>query len=180
MHTAYIALGANLPSPAGAPAATLAAAVRRLSKLGTIVQRSSLYSTEPVGFADQPRFLNAVVALETDLSPGTLLNKLLAIEKELGRDRTAGIPNGPRTLDLDILMIGGLELNEPGLELPHPRMSERAFVLIPLVEIAPHLLIPGFEKTVSEIVHTLQTNRKGDIDAVMRIEDQNWIHTALP
>ena len=180
MHTAYIALGANLPSPAGTPAATLAAAVRRLSKLGTIVQRSSLYSTEPVGFADQPRFLNAVVALETDLSPGTLLNKLLAIEKELGRDRTAGIPNGPRTLDLDILMIGGLELNEPGLELPHPRMSERAFVLIPLVEIAPHLLIPGFEKTVSEIVHTLQTNRKGDIDAVMRIEDQNWIHTALP
>lgn len=180
MHTAYIALGANLPSPAGAPAATLAAAVRRLSKLGTIAQRSSLYSTEPVGFADQPRFLNAVVALETDLSPGTLLNKLLAIEKELGRDRTAGIPNGPRTLDLDILMIGGLELNEPGLELPHPRMSERAFVLIPLVEIAPHLLIPGFEKTVSEIVHTLQTNRKGDIDAVMRIEDQNWIHTALP
>ena len=180
MHTAYIALGANLPSPAGAPAATLAAAVRRLSKLGTIVQRSSLYSTEPVGFADQPRFLNAVIALETGLSPGTLLNKLLAIEKELGRDRTAGIPNGPRTLDLDILMIGGLELNEPGLELPHPRMSERAFVLIPLVEIAPHLLIPGFEKTVSEIVHTLQTNRKGDIDAVMRIEDQNWIHTALP
>ena len=180
MHTAYIALGANLPSPAGAPAATLAAAVRRLSKLGTIAQRSSLYSTEPVGFADQPRFLNAVVALETDLSPGTLLNKLLAIEKELGRDRTAGIPNGPRTLDLDILMIGGLELNEPGLELPHPRMSERAFVLIPLVEIAPHLLIPGSRKTVSELLDMLQTDCKGDIDAVMRIEDQNWIHTALP
>ena len=180
MHTAYIALGANLPSLAGAPAATLAAAVRRLSKLGTIAQRSSLYSTEPVGFADQPRFLNAVVALETDLSPGTLLNKLLAIEKELGRDRTAGIPNGPRTLDLDILMIGGLELNEPGLELPHPRMSERAFVLIPLVEIAPHLLIPGSRKTVSELLDMLQTDCKGDIDAVMRIEDQNWIHTALP
>jgi 2-amino-4-hydroxy-6-hydroxymethyldihydropteridine diphosphokinase len=180
MHTAHIALGSNLPSPAGAPAATLAAAVQRLSKLGTVTQRSSLYSTDPVGFADQPRFLNAVVALNTDLAPRALLDKLLAVEKEFGRDRTTGIPNGPRTLDLDILLIGGLELNEPGLELPHPRMAERAFVLIPLAEIAPHLLIPGSGRTAAELLSKLQTTHKGDIDAIQRIEDQDWRTAALP
>ena len=101
--------------------------------------RSSLYNTEPVGFAEQPRFVNAVVALETELEPRALLNQLLEIEKEFGRDRSASIPNGPRTLDLDILLIGHLEINEPGLELPHPRLAERAFVLVPLHEIAPNL-----------------------------------------
>lgn len=179
MHTAYIALGANLPSPAGTPAATLVEAVQHLSSLGSITRRSSLYSTEPVGFADQPLFINAVVALETDLPPGTLINKLLDIEKEFGRNRTVGIPNGPRTLDLDILLIGGLKLNEPGLELPHPRMAERAFVLVPLAEIAPHLLIPGSQKTVTELLHSLQATRKGDVDAVVRIENENW-GAALP
>ena len=180
MHTAYIALGANLPSPVGPPAATLAAAVQRLGSLGNVQQQSSLYITEPVGFADQPRFLNAVVALETALGARALLNKLLSIEKEFGRDRTAGIPNGPRTLDLDILMSDGLELNEPDLELPHPRMSERAFVLVPLAEIAPHLLIPGSGKTVAELLHSLQTTRKGDVDAVVPIENEMWRTAARP
>ena len=180
MHTAYIALGANLPSPAGPPAATLAAAVQRLGSLGNVQQQSSLYITEPVGFADQPSFLNAVVALETALGPRALLNKLLSIEKEFGRDRSAGIPNGPRTLDLDILMSDGLELNEPDLELPHPRMSERAFVLVPLAEIAPHLLIPGSGKTVAELLHSLQTTRKGDVDAVVPIENEMWRTAARP
>jgi 2-amino-4-hydroxy-6-hydroxymethyldihydropteridine diphosphokinase len=174
MPTAYIALGANLPGPAGSPVATLAAAVQRLGTLGNVKQQSSVYRTEPVGFADQPLFLNAVVALETDLEPRTLLNKLLTIEKEFGRDRSAGIPNGPRTLDLDILLSGGIELNEPGLELPHPRMSERGFVLVPFAEIAPHLLIPGSGKTVAELLHTLQTTRKGDIDAVVPIKNEMW------
>src|SRR5512146_996977 len=105
MHTAYIALGANLPSPAGLPPDTLLAAVRQLGTLGNVKQQSSLYRTEPVGFTDQPLFLNAVVALETELDARKLLNKLLSIEKEFGRDRTAGIPNGPRTLDLDILLL---------------------------------------------------------------------------
>jgi 2-amino-4-hydroxy-6-hydroxymethyldihydropteridine diphosphokinase len=99
---------------------------------------------------------------------------LLTIEKEFGRDRSAGIPNGPRTLDLDILLSGGIELNEPGLELPHPRMSERGFVLVPFAEIAPHLLIPGSGKTVAELLHTLQTTRKGDIDAVVPIKNEMW------
>jgi 2-amino-4-hydroxy-6-hydroxymethyldihydropteridine diphosphokinase len=180
MHTAYIALGANLPSPTGSPAATLAAAVQRLGSLGNVQQQSSLYITEPVGFADQPRFLNAVVALETALDARALLNKLLSIEKEFGRARTARIPNGPRTLDLDILMSDGLELNEPDLELPHPRMSERAFVLVPLAEIAPHLLIPGSGKTVAELLHSLQTTRKGDVDAVVPIENEMWRTAARP
>jgi 2-amino-4-hydroxy-6-hydroxymethyldihydropteridine diphosphokinase len=174
MPTAYIALGANLPGPAGSPVATLAAAVQRLGTLGNVKQQSSVYRTEPVGFADQPLFLNAVVALETDLDAPTLLNKLLMIEKEFGRDRSAGIPNGPRTLDLDILLVNSLELNVPGLDLPHPRMSQRAFVLVPLAEIAPHLLIPGSGKTVSEWLHTLQTTRKGDVDAVLPIENEMW------
>jgi 2-amino-4-hydroxy-6-hydroxymethyldihydropteridine diphosphokinase len=174
MHTAYIALGANLPSPAGPPASTLVAAVRRLGTLGNVELQSSLYSTEPVGFADQPRFLNAVVALDTDLNARALLNKLLSIEKEFGRDRSAEIPNGPRSLDLDILLVGSLKLNEPGLELPHPRLSERAFVLVPLAEIAPHLLIPGLEKTAAELLHSLQTTRKGEVDAVVRIENDHW------
>jgi len=180
MHTAYIALGANLPSPVGAPAATLAAAVQRLGSLGNVQQQSSLYITEPVGFADQPRFLNAVVALETALGARALLNKLLSIEKEFGRDRTAGIPNGPRTLDLDILLSGSLEVNEPNLELPHPRMAERAFVLVPLAEIAPELLLPGYGKTVAELLHSLQTTRKGDVDAVVPIQNDLWRTAALP
>ena len=123
MRIAYIALGANLASWVGPPEATLAAAAERLKNLGRITAQSSLYSTEPVGFAEQPRFVNAVVALETELEPRALLNKLLVIEKEFGRDRSASIPNGPRTLDLDILLMGHLEINEPGLELPHPRLD---------------------------------------------------------
>lgn len=174
MHAAYIALGANLPSPAGPPASTLAAAVRRLHTLGNIKAQSSLYRTEPVGYADQPLFLNAVVALETALNARQLLNKLLAIEKEFGRDRSAGIPNGPRTLDLDILLWNGIKVSEPGLELPHPRMAERAFVLVPLSEIAPHLLIPGSPNSIADLLKKLQTTRKGDVDAVVPIENEMW------
>jgi 2-amino-4-hydroxy-6-hydroxymethyldihydropteridine diphosphokinase len=99
MQTAYIALGANLASWAGPPEATLAAATAQLGKLGCITRRSSLYRTEPVGFVEQPRFVNAVVALETELEPRELLGQLLSLEKEFGRDRAAAIPNGPRTLD---------------------------------------------------------------------------------
>ena len=102
-----------------------------------MVCRSSLYSTAPVGFADQPRFVNAVVELETELEASDLLERLLAIEVEFGRDRAAGFANGPRTLDLDILLFGNRKISEPGLEIPHPRLAERAFVLVPLNEIAP-------------------------------------------
>jgi 2-amino-4-hydroxy-6-hydroxymethyldihydropteridine diphosphokinase len=158
MPLAYIALGSNLPSPAGPPAATLAAAAERLAALGGITARSSLYSTAPVGFTAQPRFLNAVVALDTDLAPRPLLDSLLDIERHFARDRAAALPNGPRTLDLDILLYGDLILTEPGLEIPHPRLAQRAFVLVPLAEIAPHARDPRSGSTAAQLLANLLPN----------------------
>jgi 2-amino-4-hydroxy-6-hydroxymethyldihydropteridine diphosphokinase len=174
MRTAYIALGANLASWAGPPAATLGAAANRLEEFGLITVRSSLFSTEPVGFADQPRFVNAVVALKTELEPHTLLKELLAIEKDFGRNRLNGIPNGPRTLDLDILLMDDVEIHEAGLELPHPRLSERAFVLVPLHEIAPELRIACRGKTVAELLQALHQSQTGEANAVVRMENDQW------
>ena len=178
MPHAFIALGANIPSPAGPPDATLAAAVTRLAARGHITARSSVYSTEPVGLSDQPRFLNAVIALETELDPQHLLQALLCIEKEYGRDRASGIFKGPRTLDLDILLLGDLHLDEPGLTLPHPRLADRAFVLVPLNEIAPGLEIPGHEKSVSDLLEELQRKCLGESDAVLQVESDRWSQSA--
>jgi 2-amino-4-hydroxy-6-hydroxymethyldihydropteridine diphosphokinase len=174
MHTAYIGMGANLAGWAGAPQTTLAAAVSRLESFGSVVARSSLYSTEPVGIAEQPRFVNAVVALETDLEPWQLLSELLAIELEYGRDRAAEIANGPRTLDLDILLFGDARINEPGLEIPHPRLSQRAFVLIPLCEIAPQATDPRTGKTVTQLLHDLFPDCEDESDAVVQIQGDGW------
>jgi 2-amino-4-hydroxy-6-hydroxymethyldihydropteridine diphosphokinase len=174
MRTAYIGLGANLPSPAGPPEATLAAATVRLATLGEVSARSSLYSTAPVGYADQPRFLNAVVALSTNFAPHVLLDNLLSIEREFGRNRSAGIPNGPRTLDLDILMMGDLHLSEAGLQIPHPRLAERAFVLIPLNEIASQAVDPRGCKTVAQLLHDLLERRKDETDAVVQFQSDAW------
>lgn len=175
MRTAYIGMGGNLASWAGTPEKTLAAAVLRLESLGRVVRRSSLYSTAPVGFAAQPRFVNAVVALETELGPRELLEELLAIEKEFGRDRTAGFANGPRTLDLDILLFGDLQISEPGLEIPHPRLAERTFVLVPLCEIAAQIIVPGCGKTVVQLYDRLREGSLTDTDAVVRIESEAWL-----
>jgi 2-amino-4-hydroxy-6-hydroxymethyldihydropteridine diphosphokinase len=174
MRTAYIGMGGNLASWAGPPAATLAAAVLRFDSLGRVVCRSSLYSTEPVGFAEQPRFVNAVVELETELEPRELLRGLLALELEFGRDRSAGIANGPRTLDLDILLFGGLEIHEPDLEVPHPRLAERAFVLAPLNEIAPEVIDPRSGGTVARLLASLVKGRENESDAVVRVESDRW------
>ena len=174
MSTAYIALGSNVAGAAGPPDATLAAAARRLGQLGTVTSRSSLYSTKPVGYAAQPRFVNAVVALDTAHKPHLLLKELLAIEKEFGRDRFKSIPNGPRTLDLDILLVDDLQIREPGLVLPHPRLDERAFVLVPLHEIAPQLRIAGSGKTVGQLLEELRQIEQGETDAVVRIESNEW------
>jgi len=106
----------------------------------TVLQRSSLYRTAPLGYREQPDFVNAVVRLATGLDAGTLLHELLAIEQSRGRVRT--IPNGPRILDLDLLLYGTAIIAEPELVVPHPRMHERAFVLVPLLEIAPEVVIP--------------------------------------
>jgi 2-amino-4-hydroxy-6-hydroxymethyldihydropteridine diphosphokinase len=174
MQTAYIGMGANLASWAGAPEATLAAAALRLEFLGRVVCRSSLYSTAPVGFAEQPRFVNSVVALETELGPRALLERLLAIEQEFGRDRTAGIANGPRTLDLDILLFGDMQISAPGLESPHLRLAERAFVLIPLNEIAPQAVVPGVAMTVGRLLTRLIEAAKAESDAVVRVKSEAW------
>jgi 2-amino-4-hydroxy-6-hydroxymethyldihydropteridine diphosphokinase len=174
MRTAYIGMGGNLASRAGAPEATLAAAAVRLGSLGRVARRSSLYNTEPVGFAAQPRFVNAVVALETELAPRELLDSLLAIEKEFGRDRAAGVVNGPRTLDLDILLLGELVIHEPGLEIPHPRLAERAFVLAPLCEIAAEVLVPGCEVSVTQLLASLLGGSKDAFDTVVRLPFDSW------
>ena len=174
MYTTYIGMGANLASNAGPPEATLAAAALRLESLGRVVRRSSLYSTAPVGFAAQPRFINAVVALETTLAPRLLLEGLLAIEKEFGRDRATGFTNGPRTLDLDILLLGDLRISEPGLEIPHARLAERAFVLVPLAEIASQAVDPSHSKTVAQLLSALLERQESDSHAVVEIQSEFW------
>jgi len=174
MHTAYIGMGGNLASCAGTPEATLAAAAAHLETLGRVTRRSSLYSTEPVGFAEQPRFMNAVVELETELAPQELLNGLLKIELEFGRDRTSGFANGPRTLDLDILLFDDLTVGEPGLQIPHPRMAERKFVLVPLCEIAPRRMDADGGVTVSQLLHRLNESGGSETDAVVPIQSDVW------
>jgi 2-amino-4-hydroxy-6-hydroxymethyldihydropteridine diphosphokinase len=136
---AYVALGANI----GEPVRHLRAAVVDLDTLPgtTVVARSSLYRSAPVGLVDQPDFINAVVSVDTTLEPLDLLYALLAIEARHGRVRS--VPNAPRTLDLDLLLHGDATMTSPELTLPHPRMHERAFVLLPLVEIAPDVVLPG-------------------------------------
>jgi 2-amino-4-hydroxy-6-hydroxymethyldihydropteridine diphosphokinase len=104
---------------------------------------STLRETEPVGYQDQPRFLNAVAAVDTELSPRALLERLLAVERRFGRRREGVPPGGPRTLDLDLLVYGEAVVDEPGLRIPHPRLHERAFVLEPLAEVAPGVEVPG-------------------------------------
>ncbi|HEX8961447.1 MAG TPA: 2-amino-4-hydroxy-6-hydroxymethyldihydropteridine diphosphokinase [Rhodocyclaceae bacterium] len=139
MTLAYVALGANL----GNPEETIKAAIAALGHIPHTrrITASSLYRTAPVGLKNQPDFINAVAALETELGPQALLGELFAIEQQFGRQRS--IRNAPRTLDLDLLMHGDATLETPTLTLPHARMHERAFVLAPLAEIAPAAVIPG-------------------------------------
>ena len=136
---AAIALGSNLEDPE-------AQVKRGFADIAALPDtwvsaRSSLHRTKPVGYADQPDFVNACAVVETRLPPRALLDGLLAIEKKHGRVRD--IPNGPRTLDLDIILYGGAMIDEPGLKVPHPRAHERAFVLAPLIEAWPDAVIPG-------------------------------------
>lgn len=136
---AYVGLGSNLAEPEE----QLERAFLELGRLPhtRLLACSSLYRSAPVGYADQPDFVNAVVQVETTLAAPELLHALLDLEHRHGRERT--FRNAPRTLDLDLLLYDGLICHEPRLTLPHPRMHERAFVLLPLVEIAPHCVIPG-------------------------------------
>jgi 2-amino-4-hydroxy-6-hydroxymethyldihydropteridine diphosphokinase len=131
---AYVGVGANL----GDREATIRTA---LAALPGVIAVSALRETEPVGVVDQPPFLNGAAALETQLSARELLDLLLAVERELGRER--GERWGPRTIDLDLLLFGGETIDEPGLTVPHPRLHERRFALEPLVDLDPELAIPG-------------------------------------
>lgn len=153
---AAIALGSNLPSRFGDRADNLREALRRLGDLGQVTAISSFHDTDPVGYADQPRFLNAAALLQTDLSPLDLLRGLLAVEHSMGRIRATDTPpKGPRIIDLDLLLYGNLVLNDPDLTLPHPALHERRFVLAPLAEIAPHLQHPLLHRTIGELIQQL-------------------------
>lgn len=138
---AFVGLGANL----GDAAATLRSALDALARVPGIrlVRASSLYSTPAWGLEQQPDFVNAAAMIETTLQPHALLEALLRLEREFGRDRDAGLRWGPRTLDLDLLLYAELCLDDAGLTLPHPHLHERAFVLVPLLELDPEVVIPG-------------------------------------
>ncbi len=139
---AFVGLGANL----GDAADTLREALRQLDALADtrLLRVSRLYRTPAWGVQAQPDFINAVAMLETTLSARELLDALLAVERAHGRDRSRETRWGPRTLDLDLLMHGDVHIDEPGLRVPHPHLHERAFVLLPMAEIAPDAVVPGF------------------------------------
>jgi 2-amino-4-hydroxy-6-hydroxymethyldihydropteridine diphosphokinase len=151
---AYVGVGANL----GNREETIARAVELLGRRDgvEVVAVSTLRETDPVGFRDQPRFVNGAVAVETELEPRQLLDTLLAVERELGRTRE-GLRFGPRTIDLDLLVFGDRELSEPGLTVPHPRLAERLFALEPLADLDPDLSIPGRGR-VSDLLRGLQSD----------------------
>jgi 2-amino-4-hydroxy-6-hydroxymethyldihydropteridine diphosphokinase len=152
MPLVYIGLGSNL----GEREATIRRALELLEAEGDIqvAAVSTLRETDPVGYEDQPRFLNGVAALRTELEPPALLERLHAIERHLGRER-AGPRFGPRTIDLDLLLYGDEQVDEPALEIPHPRLAERRFVLEPLAELDESLEVPG-RGTVRELLAKLK------------------------
>ncbi len=158
--TAAIALGSNLPSLFGSPVDNLREALHRLASLGRITAVSSFHATDPVGYLDQPRFLNAAALLETNLSPLNLLHHLLAIEHAMGRDRATAPPKGPRIIDLDLLLYTSSQgvpeiLSTTELTLPHPALHERRFVLGPLAEIAPTQQHPTLHRSIADLLQDL-------------------------
>ena len=150
--TVYLSLGSNVGDREG----NLRNAIERLAELGKVAAVSSLYETEPVEFTAQPWFLNCAVALRTHLMPKLFLAKVLAIEQQMGRRRLQ--PKGPRTIDIDILMFGNSVICTPQLDVPHPAMHQRRFVLEPLAEIAPDLRHPVFKRMVREMLQALPHN----------------------
>lgn len=159
--TVYLSLGSNV----GDREANLRVAIDKLAELGQVAAVSSIYETEPVDFTAQPWFLNCVVALRTHLMPKLFLAKALAIEQQMGRRRTQ--PKGPRTIDIDILLFGNSVIGTPGLDIPHPAMHQRRFVLEPLAEIAPDLRHPIFKRTAWELLQVLP-HQGGQVKKLVR------------
>jgi len=159
--TAYLSLGSNL----GDGAANLRFAIARLRSAGKITAISSLYETEPVEVVDQAWFLNCVVAIETELAPQELFQSLQTIEQIMGRQRPS--QKGPRNIDIDLLLFGDCVISQPGLEIPHPAMHRRRFVLEPLAEIAPQACHPLLHKTAREMLASLGLGQ-----IVRRVESQ--------
>lgn len=166
---AVIGLGANLPSRAGGPEQTVRAAMEELSGAGRVAARSSLYRTEPVEVEEQPAFVNAVAEIDTELEPDALLDFLLALERRYGRDRQREAPKGPRTLDLDLLLVGDEVIATANLHVPHSALAERRFVLEPLKEIAPELRHPVLGKTMAELLAELPDEGANRRDAVKKL-----------
>lgn len=139
MHNAFVALGSNLPGNLDSPASQILRAFQAIEKIPEtrLIKQSSLYRSTPVGYDNQPDFINAVAQVQTGLSTIALLDALLDIEQQVGRERP--FPNAPRVLDLDLLLYDDLEMQTAKLTLPHPRMVERSFVMLPLAKIAPDL-----------------------------------------
>ena len=159
----YIALGSNIENREN----YLTEAIRELKKQSKVLLSSSLYETEPVGYADQGWFLNAVVKIDTQLTPSALLEFVLGIEKKLNRVRT--IQNGPRTIDLDILFYEDKIVQEDNLQIPHPRLHERAFVLVPLREIASDFMHPILKKDMSTMFQNLPKQEE------VRLFKKEWL-----
>ena len=150
-HTVFIALGTNL----GNRLANLQAAIQSMPPEVIVLAESHIYETPPWGYKDQPAFLNMVIKAETELEPEQLLQYLKELETELGREQS--FHWGPRLIDLDILFYDDLVLDSPPLIIPHPRLHERAFVLVPLMELAPELIHPVFKKSVRELIAEVNT-----------------------